>query len=147
MTDHLLFNGIIIDLIIFDKKLSNYNYIDKQIVYNYKNLKHKQKIKTIFNLEYPKLKPLILIFNQNNQILKNIFRYILVQWKNKKKLLENNENIKFEHDLMFFNEKKININSKIILDEIEYFINSDKTKKQTLLYFIINSIQKYYKQF
>ena len=146
MTDHLLFNGIIIDLIVFEKKLRQFNFIDNKIINNLKNLKYKQKIKTMFNIDYNQAKPLLLIFNQDSQILKNIYRYLHIQWMNKSKLLEENSTIHFKHTLSYFSKNKKQITTEIILNEIEYFINQDKIKKPNLINFIINSIIKYYKQ-
>ena len=61
MTDHLLFNGIIIDLNIFEEKLLKFNYIDRKIIYNKKNLLGIQSIKKIFNLDYKESKLVIYI--------------------------------------------------------------------------------------
>ena len=146
MTDHLLFNGIIVDLITFDKKLRQYNFIDRKLLFNLKNLKYKQKIKTMFTLDYNQTKPLLIIFNQDCQILKNIYRYLHIQWMNKSKLLEENSIIHFKNNLSYFSKNKQQITTEILLHEIEYFVNQDKTKKSNLINFIINSIIKYYKQ-
>ena len=150
MTDHLLFNGIIINPIIFEKNIKKFNFIKKDILFNQQKLKHKQKIKTILNLNYPDIKPFQLILNQSQQILKNIYRFLLVQWKIKKKILpEKFHEYDFEHNLSYFNKHKLTINTEIILNEINSFLNQEQdiSNKQKKLFFIINTIQKYYKQY
>ena len=150
MTDHLLFNGIIINPIIFEKNIKKFNLIKKDILFNPQNLKYKQKIKTILNLTYPDIKPFQLILNQSEQILKNIYRFLLVQWKIKKKILsEKFQEYDFEHNLSYFNKHKLNINTEIILNEISSFLSQEQdiSNKQKLIFFIINTIQKYYKQY
>ena len=145
MTDHLLFNGIIIDLNIFEEKLLKFNYIDRKIIYNKKNLLGIQSIKKIFNLDYKQSKPLLFIFNQDKQILKNIYRFLLMQWKLKRNLLETENNVNFKNNLNYFYNIKKQRDTNIILDEINYFINQDDSIKQKLIYFIINTLQRYYK--
>lgn len=150
MTDHLLFNRIIINPIIFEKNIKKFNLIKKDIIFNLQNLKYKQKIKTILNLTYPDIKAFQLIFNQSEQILKNIYRFLLVQWKIKKNILPKEFiEYNFEHNLSYFNKHKLNINTEIILKEINSFLNQEQdiSNKQKLIFFVINTIEKYYKQY
>ena len=104
MTDHLLFNGIIIDLN-FEEKLLKFNYtFDRKIIYNKKIYWVYQSIKKIFNLDYKESKPLLFILaNQDKQNTKKYFyRFLLMQWKLKRNLLETENNVNFKNNLNYF---------------------------------------------
>ena len=68
-----------------------------------------------------------------------------MQWKLKRNILETENNVNFKNNLNYFYNIKKQIDTNIILDEINYFINQDDSIKQKLIYFIINTLQRYYK--
>lgn len=165
MSKNMLFDGILFDLnkfykliiksnLIENKKIQKYYYkkqnnlkIFKNEILNSEEIDKINQIKQFFkklNKSEEELISFIIILFENKQILKNLYRFIVMKWNKQKLLLSQKyQNINFKLKL-----QDINVNYftfTLLLNELLYFIKQEeKIKTNKLLIFIVNCLIGYY---
>ena len=147
--DKYVFKKLIIEPILFYKTIYEHGYIFNKNIENYfidnkkynldkDTIKNINRLIDIFSVDNINIKPFIVILlSVDNLNLKNISRHILVKWNIYKQLDKR------------FQKKKINLKLSELtlyyfLDNIDKFINSNKSMKNNLIYFVLNSIENYF---